>query len=103
MKDLIQIKNAILSDPKMKFILLIFAFISLALISNYAFATDVLAGTDGDVKDTMDATGKHWIYWIDGALSIGAFFYSKKVTVFFSVLALCLFVTVLGKLAAPSV
>lgn len=82
--------------------LLVFLLIALSLLSlsNFVFATDLLNGTDTDIKDTMEGTGKHWLYWIDGGVSLASFVYSKKPIVFFSVLGISLFITALVKLAA---
>ena len=71
----------------------------LMFLSNYVFAADLLAGTDADLKDTMKGTGKNWIYWIDGGVSLAMFAYTKKPFVFFSVLGVSLFITALLKLA----
>lgn len=70
------------------------------LLSNYVFATDLLAGTDTDIKDTVTGTGKKWLLWIDGAISLGAFVYTKKPVVFFSVLGVSLFITALVHMAS---
>lgn len=77
-------------------------FTTLMLISNHVFATDLLAGTDADIKETMTGTGKHWLLWIDGAISLATFAYTKKPMVFFSVLGVLLFITALVKMAAPA-
>lgn len=80
----------------------LFAFglcVTLFLMANHAFAVDLLAGTDADIKDTMQGTGKHWLLWIDGGISLASFAYTKKPIVFFSVLGITLFITALVKLA----
>lgn len=79
---------------------LLIIFVTLMMISNAVFAVDLLAGTDADIKDTMTGTGKHWLLWIDGGISLAAFAYSKKPMVFFSVLGISLFITALVKMAS---
>lgn len=74
----------------------------LFLIADCASARDLLAGTDTDMKDTMDGTAKHWAYWIDGGISLASFAYTKKPVVFFSVLGICIFITALIKMASGS-
>jgi len=74
-------------------------FSALFFISQHVFAADLLEGTDKDIKDTMEKTGKHWLLWIDGGISLASFAYTKKPMVFFSVLGICLFITALVKLA----
>ena len=71
----------------------------LLLLSHYAVAADLLAGTDADIKDTMKGTGKNWLLWIDGGVSLASFAYTKKPLVFFSVLGITLFITALVKMA----
>ena len=63
-----------------------------------ANAADLLAGTTGDVIDTMKGAGKHWAIIVDGAISLGAFSMTKKPTVFFSVLAISVAMTAMLKL-----
>lgn len=63
-----------------------------------AYAVDLLAGTTRDVVDTMKGAGKHWAIIVDGAVSLGAFAMTKKPTVFFSVLAISVAITVMLKL-----
>tara|TARA_R110000868_G_scaffold368790_3_gene631927 strand:+ start:112 stop:411 length:300 start_codon:yes stop_codon:yes gene_type:complete len=58
--------------------------------SSHAHATDLLAGTMNDVKDTVTGTGKKWIVAIDFALSLGVFAMTKKPFVFFSTLGVLL-------------
>jgi len=63
---------------------------TLLFLSCHAHATDLLAGTMNDVKDTVTGTGKKWIVAIDFALSLGAFAMTKKPFVFFSTLGVLL-------------
>lgn len=102
MKNLMLNKIAPLSDPRFKLIFMLGLFVTLILMSNYVLAADLLAGTDADIKDTMTGTGKHWLLWIDGGISLASFAYTKKPMVFFSVLGISLFITALVKLAGGS-
>ena len=90
------------SNDYFKLIMLVGLFVLMILITNYVFAADLLAGTDADIKDTMTGTGKHWLLWIDGGISLASFAYTKKPMVFFSVLGISLFITALVKLAGGS-
>ena len=94
------IKNSPSNEVNIKAGIGLVLFASLMLISNVAFAVDLLAGTDADIKDTMTGTGKHWLLWINGAISLATFAYTKKPMVFFSVLGVLLFITALVKMAA---
>jgi hypothetical protein len=98
MKSLLLNKH-VLNESRLKTFIFLGLIVTLVLLSNYAFATDLLAGTDADIKDTMQGTGKHWMLWIDGGISLASFAYSKKPIVFFSVLGISLFITALVKMA----
>lgn len=99
MKNLLLKKTASVNDSGFKLVLILSLLTALTLISNHVFAADLLAGTDADIKDTMTGTGKHWLLWIDGGISLASFAYTKKPMVFFSVLGISLFITALVKLA----
>lgn len=93
-------KLALLNNERWRLILILVIFTALFFISRHAVAADLLAGTDADIKDTMQGTGKHWMLWIDGGVSLASFAYTKKPMVFFSVLGISLFITALVKLAS---
>lgn len=73
-----------------RWIVLMGVMFTLLFLSCHAHATDLLAGTMNDVKDTVTGTGKKWIVAIDFALSLGAFAMTKKPFVFFSTLGVLL-------------
>jgi preprotein translocase subunit Sec61beta len=99
MKNRVLNKLAIFNDPTWRLVLTLGLMVALLIISSHVFAKDLLAGTDSDIKDTMQGTGKNWMLWIDGGISLASFAYTKKPIVFFSVLGICLFITALVKLA----
>jgi hypothetical protein len=74
-------------------LLLIFAY-------QHAYATDLLAGTDADIKDTISGTGRKWLYWIDGGAAVLLFTQRKNFITFFSVLGVAMFVNILILLAS---
>lgn len=84
----------------LKFGCLLLGALCLFSFSYHLYAQDLLAGTDSDIKDTMQGTGRNWIYWIDGLISVASFAYTKKPFVFFSVAGVCVFITVLIKIAS---
>ncbi len=99
MKNVLSKKTLITNDHHIKLAVTLGLIVILVLISNHVFAADLLAGTDSDIKDTMKGTGRNWIYWIDGGVSLASFAYTKKPFVFFSVLGVAIFITALVKLA----
>lgn len=90
--------NALLSNPSHLVFFKIFVLLGMLSITCDVYAVDLLAGTTGDVIDTMKGAGKHWAIIIDGAISLGAFAMTKKPTVFFSVLAISIAMTAMLKL-----
>ena len=95
-------KMNITQDSHVRSSIQLITFVTLLVISNQVFATDLLAGTDTDIKDIMKGTGKNWLLWIDGAISLGMFAYTKKPMVFFSVLGVLLFITALIKMTTAA-
>src|SRR3990167_8077916 len=85
-----------LSQPNDRWVILIGIMLTLLFLSCNAHATDLLANTMGDVKDTIQGTGKKWIVAIDFAISLGAFAMTKKPFVFFSSLGVLLAISGIG-------
>lgn len=90
--------NAMLNDRMIQVFLKLCIALGIFSLAMDVYAVDLLAGTTGDVVDTMKGTGKHWAIIMDAAVSIGAFAMTKKPTVFFSVLAISVAITVMLKL-----
>jgi hypothetical protein len=95
-------KHTLLTDSRVRALVLLSIVCFLLFLSNHAFAKDLLAGTDTDIKDTMIGTGKKWLLWIDGGISLASFAYTKKPVVFFSVLGISLFITALVTMAGAT-
>lgn len=87
---------ATLSKNSERWAMLIGIMLTLLFLSCNAHATDLLANTMGDVKDTIQGTGKKWIVAIDFAISLGAFAMTKKPFVFFSSLGVLLAISGIG-------
>lgn len=96
MKHQSQLKAARSIKTNYRWLVLIGVMFSMIFLSRYAHATDLLANTMGDVKDTVTGTGKKWIVAIDFALSLGAFAMTKKPFVFFSTLGVLLAISAMG-------
>lgn len=85
----------LVTDPKIKLMLMILSFVALLIISNYVFASDVLAGTDSDIKDTIAGTGRHWIIFADGIAAILGFITRKNPMILGSVVVVTVFLNLL--------
>ena len=99
MQVFIRSTTKFIENNKLRIFTLLFVIFMTILLAKHAYAIDVLAGTDTDMKDTMNGTGKHWSYWIEGISALGAFMATKKVTVLFTVIAVSIFIDILIKLA----
>ena len=98
MKNLVLTTSAWLADRRVRLIIFAAIGIGLLLLSTHASATDLLAGTDTDVSDTAKGTGRTWMYWLDGGASLIAFAFKKNPAIFFSILGVAAFFTVLTKM-----
>lgn len=92
-----QLKNyALLNNPAVKFLIMLGLFLGIALLSNHVFATDLLAGTDTDIKDTLTGTGRHWILYYDGiAVALAFVTGQKNPKLFGSIVAISIFLNIL--------
>lgn len=96
---------ALLSNPTLKLFGKIMLMISFMAVSQSVFAAggdDLLAGTTTQALATINGSGRYWVYIIDAAISLGAFAKTKNPFVFFSVLGVALFITVIVKMAGGS-
>lgn len=94
MKSLIINKHA-LNESWIKAILILAIVSAFIFVSNHVFATDLLAGTDADIKDTLKGTGRNWILYFDGIAAVIGFVGRKNPAVFGSILAVTVFLNVL--------
>lgn len=76
-------------------VMMLATFIILLIASHYAYAVDLLAGTDTDIKDTIAGTGRHWLLYIDGIAALLMFAMRKNVMVLGSILVITLFINLL--------
>lgn len=86
-----------LSTPISKLIIKILLIVLLLMIINHAFATDLLANTDADIKDTIKNSGKMYLYAIEGFIGLCTFMTTRKLTHLSGVLIVAVFINVLLK------
>lgn len=86
----IQLKK--FEEPISKFLFILCVFATLIFISTQVFATDLLAGTDKDMKDTMRGTGRTWLILIDVCGIAFAFISKKNPAILFTIIALLIFI-----------
>jgi len=77
--------------------------IALLCVSDFALAEDdLLSGTTTQALATLNGAGRNWAYILTGVFSVGSFITTKNPFVFFSVLGVGLFLTILYKMAGGS-
>lgn len=76
-------------------VMMLATFMILLIASHYAYAVDLLAGTDTDIKDTIAGTGRHWLLYIDGIAAVLMFATRKNVVILGSILVITVFINVL--------
>lgn len=92
MKVVLKKIAARLNNPSIKAIATVCLYIGAIFLSQHAFATDLTAGSDVDIKDTMSGSGRHWAYYIEGAVALGTAIKTRNVYAFTGVVAVALFI-----------
>lgn len=91
--------NEVITHPVSLAIARIMFFITFVLITRSAFAADILAGSDTDIKDTLAGTGRHYLLYIDGVAAALMFATRKNVVVLGSIFVITVFINLLLFLA----
>jgi hypothetical protein len=99
MKKMLQNISVYLSNPIFLCAAKIAIILGLIMVTRSVFATDVLAGTDTDIKDTMSGTGRHYILYIDGIAAALMFATRKNIVVLGSIFVITIFINILLFLA----
>jgi hypothetical protein len=96
MKQALQQITALQNNTLVMFMIkVLFILTILMLLGSHAHATDLLSGTDTDIKDTMTGTGRHWAYYIEGAVALGGLIKTRNIFVCFGLIAVAIFINVL--------
>src|SRR5690348_5812694 len=99
MSKLLRKINEVIAHPAAFSITKIMFFIALVLIARSTFATDLLAGSDTDVKDTLAGTGRHYLIYIDGGAAALMFATRTNIIVLGSIFVIVVFINILLFLA----
>lgn len=70
--------------------------------SALADGTDILAGTDASLWETLTGTGKKYIYAIEGILGLAAYMKTKNLMVLTGIVAVSIFFNVILSIAGES-
>jgi hypothetical protein len=70
--------------------------------SALADGTDILAGTDASLWETLNNTGKKYIYAIEGILGLAAYMKTKNLMVLTGIVAVSIFFNIILSIAGES-
>ena len=84
-----------LNRPKTIRILQSLAIMSLASLASNAFAADLLAGTDTTLLDTLNGTGKKYLYIGECVVSLLAYIQTKNVVVLVGIIVVAIFFNIM--------
>lgn len=101
-KSLLQSVCVGLCQPRGQALCKLGAALGFMFFAGHVFAdggTDVLAGTTADATMTMGASGKKWLYLIEGVSAIIAYRATKNIYVLGSVVGVALFANILLTMA----
>lgn len=83
------------NTPKKLRILWVLAVISLMGLATQVFATDLLAGTDANLLETLKGTGKKYLYIGEGVVSLIAYIGTKNVAVLVGIIVVAIFFNIM--------
>ena len=81
---------------KVRQVLKVMAVLSLVGLATQVFAagTDLLAGTEQDLIETIKGTGKKYIYMAEGVVALVSYIATKNVFLFFGIIIVAIFINV---------
>jgi hypothetical protein len=88
-----------LYSPKGISILKALVIMSLSMLASQVFATDLLKGTETALLDTLQNTGKKYIYLAEGITAIASYITTKNVLVLVGVVVVAIFLNIVISLA----
>ena len=99
MKKMLERITVHINSPIFLFVAKLTLIFGLIILSRSVFATDTLAGTDTDIKDTLAGTGRHWVLYIDGIAAALMFATRKNIMALGSIFVITIFINLVLFLA----
>lgn len=84
-----------LNAPKILHILRALAAVSLAGLATQVFAADLLAGTETTLLETLQGTGKKYLYIGECVVSLLAYIQTKNVVVLIGIIVVAIFFNIM--------
>ena len=94
-KKFCYLTGSIFNRPKMVRALQGLAALSIISLAPQAFATDILAGTQTMLVDTLNGTGKTYLYIGECIISLLAYIQSKNIMVLLGIIVVAIFFNVM--------
>lgn len=83
----------------MQQVLKLFAVLFLVSLSAHVFAADLLQGTETNLLDTLNGTGKKYLYLSEGIVSLLLYIKTKNVMVLVGIIVVAVFFNIMLKIA----
>ncbi len=71
-------------------------------LSALADGTDILAGTDASLWETLNGTGKKYIYAAEGILGLAGYMKTKNLLIFTGIVVVSIFFNIILSIAGES-
>lgn len=97
-----KITNTVLKKPRIIGILKVLAVLSLASLATHAFAagTDLLSGTEANLVETLNKTGKKYLYIAEGITALVTGIMTKNWVVLIGIIVVAVFLNIVLTMAA---
>lgn len=84
-----------LNAPRTMHVLRALAAVSLASLATQVFAADLLAGTEATLLETLQGTGKKYLYIGECVVSLLAYIQTKNVVVLIGIIVVAIFFNIM--------
>lgn len=85
--------------PNIQKALKLIAILCLFGLSTHALANDLLSGTEANLVDTLNGTGKKYLYIAEGIVSLLIYIKTKNVVALIGIMVVAIFFNVMLKIA----
>ena len=101
-KKTYNLANKFFSNRKVKIVLQAVAVLSIASLATHAFAagTDLLSGTEANLVETLNKTGKKYLYIAEGITALVTGIMTKNWVVLIGIIVVAVFLNIVLTMAA---
>jgi hypothetical protein len=89
-----------LDQPIAQAIIKAMVFICFLLLANHALADgkDILQNTDADLIQTLNGSGRKYLYLVEGFISLATYIKTKNLVVLFGIIIVAVFFNIIMKM-----